>query len=163
MLLFKYNFQIESAFLSFSQTNFDCQRGMTRAIVAVEAHGLSSNGILEFKEIPALAEVMTARRVLFKSFKRNVLVCINYEYFAYFFMQLMPCVVIIFHQVAQMIEYCAWTDRFIELQLWTRITSLAYDNKMHNLVVRCSQFALRYAKSGTQLKGRRKDGCVYTV
>ncbi|KAK7482059.1 hypothetical protein BaRGS_00026751 [Batillaria attramentaria] len=59
--------------------------------------------------------------------------------------------------IAQMVEDCHWTDHFIELQLWTRLTALAYESHMHNLVMRCSKKALRFAKLGTQPKARRKD------
>ena len=56
-----------------------------------------------------------------------------------------------------MVEECRWTDKFVELQLMTRLTSLAYDQKLHNLVIRCSKRALRFATVGTQPKNRQMD------
>lgn len=63
-------------------------------------------------------------------------------------------------QVANMVEECKWTDKFVELQLWTQLTSLSYDQKQHNLVVRCSKKALRFASGGTQPKTKKIDGYV---
>jgi len=62
------------------------------------------------------------------------------------------------HQVADMVQECKWTDKFVELQLWTQLTSLAYDQKMHALVLRCSGKALRFASTGTQPKTKKIDG-----
>ena len=57
-----------------------------------------------------------------------------------------------------MVEKSSWPDPFIELQLWTRLTYLAFENgTLHNLVVRCSRKALGFAKHGTQQKARVKD------
>ena len=56
-----------------------------------------------------------------------------------------------------MVEECKWTDKFIELQLWTRLSLLAYDQKMHILVMRCSKKALRFASAGTQPKNRKVE------
>jgi len=56
-----------------------------------------------------------------------------------------------------MVEECRWTDKFVELQLWTHLTSLAYDQKQHALVVRCSKKALRFT-GGTQPKTKKIDG-----
>jgi hypothetical protein len=57
-----------------------------------------------------------------------------------------------------MVEECRWTDKFVELQLWTQLTSLAYDQKLHTLVLRCSKKALRFSISGTQPKNKKIDG-----
>ncbi|WAR21805.1 CFA46-like protein [Mya arenaria] len=46
----------------------------------------------------------------------------------------------------------------VEEELWTQLTFLAYDQHMHNLVLRCSAKALRFAASGTQPKTRKIDG-----
>lgn len=59
-----------------------------------------------------------------------------------------------------MVEQCRWSDKFVELQLWTHLTSLAYDQRAHNLVIRCSKKALRFASSGTQPKNKKVDGWV---
>ncbi|XP_053406399.1 cilia- and flagella-associated protein 46-like [Mercenaria mercenaria] len=92
------------------------QRAMSRSIVAVEMLKLNKNNIMEFKEVPPIAEV------------------------------------------ANMVEECRWTDKFVELQLWSHLTSLAYDQKMHSLVMRCSKKALRFATTGTQPKTKKIDG-----
>ena len=61
-------------------------------------------------------------------------------------------------QVAQMVEKSHWSDHFIELQLWTRLTALAFEaGTLHNLVMRCSNKALRFAAHGTQSRARIKD------
>ncbi|KAL3864704.1 hypothetical protein ACJMK2_006363 [Sinanodonta woodiana] len=65
--------------------------------------------------------------------------------------------------VANLVEECIWTDKFVELQLWTRLTALAYDQKMHNLVLQCSKKALRFAQTGTQPKHRQMDAHRYMV
>ncbi|XP_060585472.1 cilia- and flagella-associated protein 46-like isoform X2 [Ruditapes philippinarum] len=61
-------------------------------------------------------------------------------------------------EVANMVEECRWTDKFVELQLWSHLTSLAYDQKMHSLVIRCSKKALRFVATGTQPKNKKIDG-----
>lgn len=63
----------------------------------------------------------------------------------------------IFNQIANMIEECKWSDKFVELQLWTRLGSLSYQSKNHQLVVRCSKKALRFATVGTQPRNRKMD------
>lgn len=59
-----------------------------------------------------------------------------------------------------MIEECKWSDKFVELQLWTRLASLSYQGKNHPLVVKCSKKALRFATVGTQPKNRKMDAYV---
>jgi len=54
-----------------------------------------------------------------------------------------------------MIEECKWSDKFVELQLWTRLTYLSYLQKNHALVNRCSKNALKFAVAGTQSKGKK--------
>ncbi|XP_052228420.1 cilia- and flagella-associated protein 46-like isoform X3 [Dreissena polymorpha] len=97
------------------------QRAMSRSIVAVEMLKLNKNGIMELKEVPAIAEV------------------------------------------ANMVEECKWLEKFVELQLWTQLTSLAYDQRLHPLVLRCSKKALRFASGGTQPKGKTVDGHMQMV
>ncbi|KAK7109057.1 hypothetical protein V1264_013170 [Littorina saxatilis] len=66
--------------------------------------------------------------------------------------------------IAQLVEKCHWTDHFIELQLWARLTFLAFEvGNLHNLVMLCSNKALRFARSGTQAKARTKDKHQYMV
>nr|XP_022339451.1 cilia- and flagella-associated protein 46-like isoform X3 [Crassostrea virginica] len=66
-------------------------------------------------------------------------------------------------EIANMIEDCKWSDKFVELQLWTRLSSLSYQSKNHPLVVRCSKKALRFATVGTQPKNRKMDAHRYAV
>lgn len=56
-----------------------------------------------------------------------------------------------------MIESCVWSDPFIELQMWTRLTYMAFDTKQHPLVVRCSAQALKFAVSGSQSVSKVKS------
>ncbi|XP_062591392.1 cilia- and flagella-associated protein 46-like [Saccostrea cucullata] len=67
------------------------------------------------------------------------------------------------NEIANMIEDCKWSDKFVELQLWTRLASLSYQAKNHQLVVRCSKKALRFATVGTQPKNRKMDAHRYAV
>ncbi|XP_076434592.1 cilia- and flagella-associated protein 46-like isoform X2 [Babylonia areolata] len=60
--------------------------------------------------------------------------------------------------IANMVEKSDWSDRFIELQMWVRLTYLAFETgTMHNLVMRCSNQALKFATQGTQPRARRRD------
>ncbi|RUS85833.1 hypothetical protein EGW08_006385 [Elysia chlorotica] len=65
--------------------------------------------------------------------------------------------------VAHMIEDAKWPDKFVELQLWARLTYLAYEAKLHNMVVLCSKKALRFAAHGTQPRTRKMDLHKYSV
>ncbi|XP_056005172.1 cilia- and flagella-associated protein 46-like isoform X7 [Ostrea edulis] len=67
------------------------------------------------------------------------------------------------NEIANMIEECKWSDKFVELQLWTRLASLSYQGKNHPLVVKCSKKALRFATVGTQPKNRKMDAHRYAV
>ncbi|GFS07539.1 cilia- and flagella-associated protein 46 [Elysia marginata] len=65
--------------------------------------------------------------------------------------------------IAQMIEDAKWPDKFVELQLWARLTYLAYEANLHNMVVLCSKKALRFAAHGTQPRTRKMDLHKYSV
>ena len=60
-------------------------------------------------------------------------------------------------QVVDMVKGCQWTDHLVELQLWTRLTFLAFEAKEHPLVVTCAKMALSFAESGTQPKGKKHE------
>lgn len=63
-----------------------------------------------------------------------------------------------------MVEKSHWPDHFIELQLWTRLTYLAFETgTQHSLVLRCSNKALHFSQHGTQPKARHKDKHQYMV
>ena len=63
-------------------------------------------------------------------------------------------------QIADLIEKCAWTDRLVELQLWTRLAYLAFDNREHNTVLRAAAKALYFGDKGTQPKGKKQEPYV---
>ncbi|GFO25849.1 cilia- and flagella-associated protein 46-like [Plakobranchus ocellatus] len=65
--------------------------------------------------------------------------------------------------IAQMIQDAKWPDKFVELQLWARLTYLAYEAHLHNMVVLCSKKALRFAAQGTQPRTRKMDLHKYSV
>ncbi|XP_060072788.1 cilia- and flagella-associated protein 46-like [Ylistrum balloti] len=66
-------------------------------------------------------------------------------------------------EVANWLDECTWSDKFMELQMWTRLTSLAYAQKLHAIVVRCSKQAIRFATVGTQPKNRKMEAHRYMV
>ncbi|XP_069140158.1 cilia- and flagella-associated protein 46-like isoform X2 [Argopecten irradians] len=66
-------------------------------------------------------------------------------------------------EVANWLEECTWSDKFMELQMWTRLTSLAYTQKLHAIVVRCSKQAIRFATVGTQPRNRKMEAHRYMV
>ncbi|OWF46298.1 Tetratricopeptide repeat protein 40 [Mizuhopecten yessoensis] len=66
-------------------------------------------------------------------------------------------------EVANWLDECTWSDKFMELQMWTRLTSLSYIQKLHAIVVRCSKRALRFATVGTQPKNRKMEAHRYMV
>ena len=61
-----------------------------------------------------------------------------------------------------MVGDCEWTDKLVELQLWTRLAYLAYTDKDHDSVMKASQKAMRFAaqNGGTQPKNRKLDRWV---
>jgi hypothetical protein len=50
-----------------------------------------------------------------------------------------------------------WTDHLVELQLWTKLTFLAFQAHNHSVVVQCAEKALGFASTGTQPKGKKVD------
>ena len=60
-------------------------------------------------------------------------------------------------QVVEMVDGCHWSDHLVELQLWTRLTFLAFEVKEHAVVVTCAKKALAFVESGTQPKGKKHD------
>ena len=57
-----------------------------------------------------------------------------------------------------MVEGCKWTDKQVELQMWTRLAALALESKDHKIVTFCSLKALEFADSGTGHRGRQQEG-----
>lgn len=61
------------------------------------------------------------------------------------------------NQIIQMVENTKWTDKFLELQIWTRLTSMAFESHNHHLVMLCSKKALRFSAMGTQPRNRKMN------
>ncbi|XP_041369926.1 cilia- and flagella-associated protein 46-like [Gigantopelta aegis] len=66
-------------------------------------------------------------------------------------------------EIAKIVEECQWPDQFIELQLWSRLTYMAYLARAHDLVMHCSQKALRFATSGTVTKGKNSEAQISMI
>ncbi|BFY98171.1 hypothetical protein BsWGS_01212 [Bradybaena similaris] len=107
--------QISKHFGSNTEDNSEGESQMTRAIVALEMFVVGKNGIMEFKDVPNIGEIV------------------------------------------MMVEWAKWTDKFVELTLWTRLTSLAFEAHIHNLAMQCCLKALRFSALGTQPRNRKMD------
>ncbi|CAH1785035.1 unnamed protein product [Owenia fusiformis] len=60
-------------------------------------------------------------------------------------------------ETVEMVSECEWADKLVELQIWTRLSSLAHSLKDHEHVMLCSNKALAFADVGTQPKGKTAD------
>ncbi|XP_064631435.1 cilia- and flagella-associated protein 46-like isoform X3 [Lineus longissimus] len=60
-------------------------------------------------------------------------------------------------ETINLVEPCDWSDKLVELQVWTRLAYLAYELKDHSAVVKTSNRALEFAAKGTQRKDRKLD------
>ncbi|CAG5128471.1 unnamed protein product, partial [Candidula unifasciata] len=65
-------------------------------------------------------------------------------------------------EISMMVEFAKWTDKFVELILWTRLTFLAFELHIHTLVMQCSSKALRFSALGTQPRNRKMDLSQYS-
>ena len=63
----------------------------------------------------------------------------------------------LFFQAHDMLDAPNWSDKLIELQLWSRLASLAYEAKDHKVVTKCALRALQFADTGTTPKGKKQD------
>lgn len=59
--------------------------------------------------------------------------------------------------VCDMISGCQWSDKLVELQLWTRVAYVAFEAKDHAITTHTALQALRFAESGTTAKGKRPE------
>ena len=46
-----------------------------------------------------------------------------------------------------MVENCLWSDRLVELEMWSRLAVLAYNADSHPLVMQCGHKAISFAES----------------
>lgn len=58
-------------------------------------------------------------------------------------------------QLSNLVEQCQWPDPSVELQVWSRLTYLAYKAKNHSLVMRCAAKAMAF--DAVPIKHRRLD------
>lgn len=58
-------------------------------------------------------------------------------------------------QLSNLVEQCQWPDPSVELQVWSRLTYLAYKSKNHSLVMRCAAKAMAF--DAVPIKHRRLD------
>ncbi|XP_033122422.1 cilia- and flagella-associated protein 46-like isoform X2 [Anneissia japonica] len=113
--------QINKGLGTEDEGNSNGQRPMTRCLVALEMHSLSSNGILEFKEQPSLTEL------------------------------------------ANLVEQCKWSEPLVELQVWVRLSEMAYKTCNHQLVLKSTSMALRFDDNMYASKVKKLDKHKYTV
>ena len=50
-------------------------------------------------------------------------------------------------QIVKMVETSIWSDRLVELEMWSRLAVLAYNQENHQLVVQCGEKAMAFAES----------------
>lgn len=50
-------------------------------------------------------------------------------------------------QIVKMVEASTWSDRLVELEIWSRLAVLAYNNDNHSLVMHCGEKAMIFAAS----------------
>ena len=58
-----------------------------------------------------------------------------------------------------MVERCDWSDHFVELQLWIRLTALAFEDSLHTVVMHCSGKALNLASLFCDKDKPPRDRC----
>ena len=46
-----------------------------------------------------------------------------------------------------MVESSIWSDRLVELEIWSRLAVLAYNQENHQLVLQCGEKAMVFADS----------------
>ena len=50
-------------------------------------------------------------------------------------------------QVVKLVEGCQWSDRLVELEIWSRLAVLAFNAENHVLVMHCGQKGVEFAES----------------
>ena len=72
--------------------------------------------------------------------------------------QILKTILMVCLQAVDLLEACVWTDKLVELQLWTRLSYMAFTAKEYMLVAHCSNKALAFAATGTAAKGKKQEG-----
>ena len=60
-------------------------------------------------------------------------------------------------KTVELIEAARWTDRLVELQLWTRLCFYAFEAKDHEITTTCALKALEFAGKATSSRSKRTD------
>ena len=50
-------------------------------------------------------------------------------------------------QTVKLVDGCQWSDNLVELQMWSRLSILAFNAENHSLVLHCGQRAVAFAES----------------
>ena len=50
-------------------------------------------------------------------------------------------------QTVKLVDGCQWTDNLAELQMWSRLSVLAFNADNHSLVLQCGQRAVAFTES----------------
>ena len=61
-----------------------------------------------------------------------------------------------------MVENCQWSDRLVELEMWSRLAVLAFNSDTHTLVMQCGQKAVNFDESNQCLARKqlkKQDRC----
>ncbi|XP_077992013.1 cilia- and flagella-associated protein 46-like isoform X2 [Glandiceps talaboti] len=68
-------------------------------------------------------------------------------------------------ETATMVGNCTWSDPLVELQIWTRLTELAFAARNHQLVMKCSGKALDFdaERNNAAPKMKKMDSHKYMV
>ena len=57
-------------------------------------------------------------------------------------------------QTVKLVDSCQWSDSLVELQMWSRLSVLAFNAENHSLVLHCGQRAVAFAESDRCLAKR---------
>lgn len=58
-------------------------------------------------------------------------------------------------QTVKLVDGCQWSDNLVELQMWSRLSVLAFNAENHSLVLHCGQRAVVFAESDMCLAKRQ--------
>ena len=58
-------------------------------------------------------------------------------------------------QTVKLVDGCQWSDNLVELQMWSRLSVLAFNAENHSLVLHCGQRAVAFAESDKCLAKRQ--------
>ena len=60
-------------------------------------------------------------------------------------------------KTVDLIEAAQWTDRLVQLQLWTRLCFYAFEAKDHDITGTCALKALEFANKTASARSKRAD------